>query len=409
MATMPESVVSLGLLERGKNYALLSQTLGGQVWMELPGMASPDQLTMPDREIPVSAVSTDGLGRLWISSGSSILRWDDWSPRNGNLPAPSATFSLFAEPNRSGLVNRSFGLTRMPAAISISAQSSRVLVSRGPLLAVLDESISPMFVPVMLANQPDNERQGPQRVIADGPIRELPENEIRNNDQAGDPRRKSGGFRGRDDGRDRPNPINPDGINAVAGNMRNGFFFSRRATITPDGRGILLIRGDTWEYWQIGELLDGPLGKYYSARKMEPPTLAPVQGITSIAISNDNSRIALGSREGVVTIISLPDQRVIHNFEFQSALDQNRQPVQELAFSPDGRMIAVTGRSGVSLWKMESRPIPFFNLPVENLPAITPVWDKGSQNIYIVNDQRNVIKYDIARIMIEFENLGLTN
>lgn len=407
VTTMPEQVVALALLEKERSQAIISQSAIGKLWIDMPGMSSAEQVLLPSGEASVSSISIDNQGRFWAASGNSIMRWDDWQPQPGNMPAPDATFSM-VDSNRSGMMSRSFGLTRIPVTVSVSAATGRVLFSRGPLLAVLNESISPMFVPVILADTEADQRPAMQREFGEAKRGESQKGEDGRPDGR-EARRKPGQGRGQDEGEERPGGRAIEGIMPGAGNFRINSFFTRRAVLTPDGRGILLIRGDAWEYWQIGELQDGPQSKYYKARKMEPPPLSPVRGITAFAISGDGSRLAVGSREGIVTIISMSDQRVMHSFKYQSDEGENAQPVQDLSFSPDGRMLAVAGRTGVVLWKLDSRPVEYFHLPEENILAVAPVWDSHGENIYTVNDQRNVLKFNIAKMTSEMAQIGLAD
>lgn len=405
MTSMPEQVTSFGLLEKVRNPAIISHSNLGRIWIDMPGMASPESLSLPDNETAVSCISIDRQGRFWVASGNSILRWDEWQPQAGKLPPPSATFTLL-DANRTGVMNRSFGLTRIPVSMSVSAQTGRVLFSRGPMLAVLNETISPVFIPVVLADGDEMERPQPRRDL--GVVQREEQHKLQAGQNDGrEPRRKPGPSRGHDDAEERAVGKNLEGMVTGPGNFRISSFFTRRAMITPDGRGIVLIRGDSWEYWQIGEIQEGPQAKFYQARKMAPPPLAPVRGISAFAISGDGSRLALGSREGVVTIISMNDQRILQRFQFKATDEENAPPVQDLAFSPDGRLLAVSGRTGVVVWKLEANPVQYFHLPEENIMAVAPIWDSSGEHLYTVNDQRNILKFNISKITDQIGQIGL--
>jgi WD40 repeat protein len=62
--------------------------------------------------------------------------------------------------------------------------------------------------------------------------------------------------------------------------------------------------------------------------------------ITALAISSDNQLLVTGDEHGIITLIDIMNQKVIHSWPAHS------EQIAHLLFSPDGKMLASEGRDG---------------------------------------------------------------
>lgn len=99
----------------------------------------------------------------------------------------------------------------------------------------------------------------------------------------------------------------------------------------PDDRSIATVHADGIRLWDRGALTDPP-------RLFSVPSNGPVYSVAA-AFSPDSARLAT-SRDGDVWVWSVADGRPL----FQS--DVSRLEVRSLAFSTDGRLLAVAGEDG---------------------------------------------------------------
>ena len=84
----------------------------------------------------------------------------------------------------------------------------------------------------------------------------------------------------------------------------------------------------------------------FKTRLATPPTPTHPDSATSIAIAPDGHRLAVGTLFGWVHMFTLPNG--IREFSFQAYVSRVGYGCSALAFSPDGRFLAI-GRSGVSV------------------------------------------------------------
>lgn len=386
----PEPVVALGLQSGGDAQTLFAQTISGQVWYNIPGNGPMRQLRLADGTDRFSAVRTDQQGRLWtLLTDRSIQRWDDWRP---DTPQPNIAAASFQLPE---LVDgawgmRGFGLTRMPTGLVFASNNGRTFTSRGSMLYLMDPSISKEFMPIHIEMVP----APPDRPMGQE------KTDRRRSQQGGD---RDRGERG---GQTSPRP----GENlAGMGMFRNAMPFSRRLNVSPDGDRMAMLRGDTWEFWDLGDQQEGPTGgKLWSATQRPIPGLAPQSGLTAMAMSPDGTLLALATREGLVTLVNIQRWRTVSQFQAYSSELAGANPISDLSFMPGDRsMLAVASRSEIAIWSLEGQPSRFLSLPVDS-PSATPIiWDPNGQGLYLVEEEKRIIRWDLERIFQKIDALGL--
>jgi WD40 repeat protein len=388
----PEPVVALGLQAGSDMRTLFAQTLSGQVWYDILGDGPMRQLRLADGTDRFSAVRTDQQGRLWtLLTDRSIQRWDQWRPDAPHLTRPSASFQL-PEMADGAWAMRGFGLTRMPTGLVFAQNSGRTFTSRGSMLYLMDPTTGKEFTPIQLeadSHHPDRQagqEKSDRRRFPPGGDRDRGERE-----RGGQALSRPGN--------------NPAGL----GMFRNAMPFSRRLSVSPNGDRMAMLRGDSWEFWDLRDQLDNPAGgRIWSADKRPIPPVAPKSGLTAMAMSPDGALLALATREGLVTLVNVERWSVVSQFQAYSSELAGANPISDLSFMPGDRpMLAVASQSQIALWCLEGEPARFLNLPVDSPSATPMIWDHNGQGLYLVEEEKRVIRWDLARIFQKIEALGL--
>ena len=390
----PEPVVALGLQAGDDVQTLFAQTLSGQVWYEIPGDGPMRPLRLADGNDRFSAVRTDQQGRLWtLLTDRSIQRWDKWRPHSPHLVQPTESFQL-PDSSDGGWAMRGFGLTRMPTGLVFAQSSGRTFTSRGPMLYLMDPSVGTEFTPISLDSaMPQPERQPGQ------------EKSDRRRPQPGGDRERGD----RDRGQGQVPPARPGENLAGLGGFRNAMPFSRRLNVSPGGERMAILRGDTWEFWDLGEQKASTSGgKAWSAEKRPVPTMAPQSGLTAMAMSPDGALLALATREGVVTLVNVPGWRVVSQFQAYTSELAGANPISDLSFMPGDRsMLAVASRSQIAIWDLDGPPARYLSLPVDSPSATPMIWEPNGQGLYLVEEDKRIIRWDLGQIFQKIESLGL--
>ncbi len=154
--------------------------------------------------------------------------------------------------------------------------------------------------------------------------------------------------------------FSPDGERLVAGQSMGGVQLSRVA----DGEALLSVCRSYDSYGDIspdGELVasgnrDG-VARLWSAADGELVAefeYLDAGWVTSIVFSPDGETLAAGHFDGIVNLWRVADGTLLHTLE----PEEGYQGVVGLAFSPDGRVLAVGAREGfedvVMLWEVAS-------------------------------------------------------
>lgn len=399
VATAPEPVVSLALQGSPESPTVFAQTLTGQVWFDIPGQGPMRQLESASTKNRFGAVRTDDKGRLLTLTDGTINRWDMWSRNSPNLVSPSAT-SLLPESGDGAWSMRGFGLTRMPSGLVFASDSGRLFTSRGPMLYLMDPADGKGFAPIVPAA---SERQSPQN---QGPGR----NQGPSDREKSERRRAQGPTDSEKKERIRPDMPQSRPSDGFSGfNTLRAFVpFSKRLNVTPTGDRIALIRGDTWEFWDIDQRHQSPSGPIWSARRRTIPIGAPISDVTTLALSPNGSTLALGNREGALYLIDVKKWAVRASFNVGTPEEPGSNLITDLSFMPGDRLfLAVVGRRQIAIWDLQNRPVRTLSLPVDN-PSTTPVvWQSGGTGLYSVEEDKRIIYWDMQRIFSKIEELGL--
>ena len=216
--------------------------------------------------------------------------------------------------------------------------------------------------------------------------------------------------------------------------------FARITSRTPDGRTLLINRQNGLLIWRadapeaftrldrsiaiegagrgMPALLD-PSGNrlYYltghgeelTARDLQGPqagraTLAvAVKDATLLAISPDGSTLAVAERSGAILLVD-PGPGVVR--ETLSPPADDPAPVESLAFSSDGRTLAVGAREQIRLWAVDGPPRPLVRLPGHRGSVRSMAFDAKGLRLAGA-DEKTIKVWDLARLRLELAHLGL--
>jgi WD40 repeat protein len=141
-------------------------------------------------------------------------------------------------------------------------------------------------------------------------------------------------------------------VRALGGAEGGGPRFTSRMAFSADGRSLLAF--------------DGALRIYEVASGLERCQLAGgAGGVQSVAWSPDGRLVALSTPEGVVALCAAATGKDL------ARLDGRQGQVNPLAFSPDSRLLASGGINGTTLvWAMPAPAAPLASLPADRLRTL---------------------------------------
>ncbi|MFM1802967.1 MAG: Serine/threonine-protein kinase PknB [Planctomycetota bacterium] len=410
LLTAPENVLSLSIQESDAGSAVFAHTFDGRIWFESDDCQTMKKLSLDSDTDRFGTVQIDPNQNLWVFSGVDAMQWQNWNSRMTSLPPPAKVFSL---PDFSGLgwSFRGFGLTRMPAGLIFANNSDRVVLTRGSMICLLDPAISSDFLPVLPSDFLDQARhQETERNRRSEPDR----NQSREgNEQSGrldrEGSRKSGEGPSEADRSRRGFPFSP-GLPGFGGGRSGGSMLTRRVSLAADGQSLVFLRGESCEYWTIGERRLTSIGQIWESRPRTLPTGVPKAGITALALSADGNWLALGTKEGKLILISVAKWRVVGEYSLQNGETAEPQPITDLNFSTaDNSLLAVASHRQVSVWSISPSPSLYLTLPLENNSNTPCQWDRSGQNLFFVDDQKHIIKFQIKKILQNIQQIGLAN
>lgn len=413
LSTSPENVVSLAVLDAGDKPTVFAHTYSGQVWLENSDCQAMKPLSLQQKNDRFGTVQTDGQNALWLFSGSDAMVWNQWAPSGLNqLSKPSDIFSL---PDFSGLgwSFRGFGLTRMPASLAFAEDTNRVVLSRGSMICLLDRMESHGFLPLVPESLID-QFQSTDRHDDDDRRRRSEFDRHRNRDTGQPPdhtvkanQNQPTGFVERDGNLPRRPTAATDAFPVFNGS-RGLSTLVRRIALTADGRHVAVLRGESFEFWEIGSLRQSAVGQIWSVRARSLPPGTPQTGITAMAVSPDGNWLALGTRDGNLVLISVDQWRVIADYPLQIKQETEPHPITDLSFTAGNQpMLAIAGHGGVAIWKMKPVPQHYLTLPLANNSNTPAVWDSQGNNLYLVDDQKHILKFDIQEMIRNISEIGL--
>lgn len=390
LGNAPEQVLSLSV-QGSRPSTLFAQTLTGQVWYDTPGEGPMRQLRLPNGNERFSAVRTDTKGRLWTFADGTLSRFDNWSPANPDLSAPTTRHN-FTETADGGMFLRGFGLTRMTTGLAFARNSDRVFTNRGSHIYLLDPALGPAINPIVF-----NDDEAKTDFRREEPVF---------------PREKSG--RSRRDG-DRPERERPPGQRGGDNFSGMGLFrgmtsFSRRLNVSPDGNHIALLRGDSWEFRDLEATAEPVATQLKIAKKRPFPADTPTTSIAGLSLSPDGSRLALAQREGTVTIIDVPSWSVRKRFTITASDPADTSPIiTDISFKPDQPdMLAIVTRGEVAFWSLSGgEPSRHASLPVATPSLVPMVWSQDGSNLYLVEEERRIVRWNLNAIFRKIESLEI--
>jgi serine/threonine protein kinase/WD40 repeat protein len=165
------------------------------------------------------------------------------------------------------------------------------------------------------------------------------------------------------------------------------------AALDPSGSGIYyLSRGE--------KLIAQPIGA-------EDPGRAPwsisVTQATTLAIRPDGLTIAVAERSGRILLVDAARGSIR---ETLPPLADDASPIESLAFSPDGRTLAVGAREQIRLWALDGKPRPIVRLPGHRGSVRSMAFDaKGAR--LAGADEKTIKVWDLAPLRGELAKLGL--
>jgi WD40 repeat protein len=178
--------------------------------------------------------------------------------------------------------------------------------------------------------------------------------------------------------------------------------------VVPEGDQIALIRGNSWEFWEIEQQQQTATGPIWTATKKPLPSGSPTSDVNTLALSPDGSILALGNREGLVTLIHVPSWKVRTSFRVGTVEEPDSNVITDLSFMPGNQsLLAVVGRREISIWDLNKQPIRYLSLPVDN-PSSTPVvWGPKGHELFVIEEDKRIVNWNLQRIGSKIEELGL--
>jgi serine/threonine protein kinase/WD40 repeat protein len=176
------------------------------------------------------------------------------------------------------------------------------------------------------------------------------------------------------------------------------------AAVAPRGERVyLLAANNALHIWALE-----PTAAGYQARELPAPFGLP-EGLTSLALRPDGALLALADRTGTVTFVDTARSAIAG--QIKPASDETAGLVFALAFSPDGRDLAVgTQQGAILIWPAQPQPSePRLALPGHRGMITSLVFDHEGHRLAssAVSDPL-VDVWDLDVIRRELNRLGLT-
>ena len=216
---------------------------------------------------------------------------------------------------------------------------------------------------------------------------------------------------------------------------------SRIVARTPDGRTLVIARQNGYLVWQedapdtftrldLPDRIEGagrgqlsvldPSGSrlYFLSSHGEELMARPILGenarrpawppltlaqATTLAISPDGSTLAVAERSGAVVLVDAA-RGAIRDRLSPSADDAG--PIESVAFSPDGRTLALGLREHVRLWAIDGRPRAVVRLPGHRGSVRSLAFDANGARLAGA-DEKSVKVWELGPLRAELARLGL--
>jgi WD40 repeat protein len=127
---------------------------------------------------------------------------------------------------------------------------------------------------------------------------------------------------------------------------------------------------------------------------------------TSLALSPDGSRLAIGDRTGGVTLIDTVSGKT--RTPLPGSPGGTVGSVSSLAFSPDGKELAVGAEQGhIDLWLLADPTAPLVRLPGHRGSVFSLAFDAEGRHLASAVSDKTVDVWDLEHLRDEFGRLGL--
>jgi serine/threonine protein kinase/WD40 repeat protein len=170
----------------------------------------------------------------------------------------------------------------------------------------------------------------------------------------------------------------------------------REVAISPDGNQLYLLsfESERLSVWSL------------RGSQAEPLSWTVPGSFTSMALSADGSRLAIGNRDGVVLVLDPSNGRLVHHLTPRDG--DGAVAVHAIAFSPDRTEIAVGTVDQVRVWSiLEGAARPFVRLPGHHGPVLTLAYDPTGRVMASGGHDKTVKVWNLERVRAELANLGL--
>ncbi|HEY2154293.1 MAG TPA: WD40 repeat domain-containing protein, partial [Isosphaeraceae bacterium] len=199
-------------------------------------------------------------------------------------------------------------------------------------------------------------------------------------------------------GPDRPSPDPPPGPRGRGDGPRSW----RDLALSPDGRRLFLVSPDEAGAWSID-------GAHLQRLSWPFPARA-----TRLAMAPDGRTIAVGCAIGpvgspptwVVLLIDVADGHLRHRIDI--AEEGGGGFVTALAFSPDGRELAIASREQIRLWSLAGKsPAPFVRLGGHHGLVSVLAYDPQGRHLASGSFDGTAKVWDLDHVRDELAGLGL--
>jgi len=358
------------------------------LWSGRPGTAetTPRRLSWPRPDLDVGPpVLAAGAGRGPAEPSKGRER-----PRDGGGPRPSSiVFTASGELLRhdfQGVERREVGPsdgTARPRVeldspgwpLASTSDGKAVALARGRSLYLWDAGEPGLVLPIRHADEMD--RWGADEF--DGPRRR----------GGGRPEGPPPGERRRGPGRPDPPPSPPA---------------SRvwPVQLAPGGDRLFVIQGDSgtvqaWSLRRAGDHVEAVTESWADEPPDDPKLLA---------LSGDGGTLAIADAAGAITLLDA--RRLASVGRIEPRTDAPESVPTSLGLSPDGRRLAVGSTLGVQLWGLAapSDPRPLYRLPGQG-GRVFPAFPPDGGRLAVLGLETGVEMWDLAALEAELDRLGL--
>jgi WD40 repeat protein len=138
-------------------------------------------------------------------------------------------------------------------------------------------------------------------------------------------------------------------------------------------------------------------------RTRRPAWTIDVTEATLLAINLDGSRLAVAERSGQIVLVDTSRGAILDRL---TPPNDDPAPVDSLAFSPDGRTLAVGSREQIRLWTLGTKPRAAVRLPGHRGSVRSLAFDTKGVRLAGA-DEKTIKVWDLGSLHAELARLGL--